>query len=187
MRKVLGAMVVGLVAGGVMLWLMEPYKDRFPGEWETIFDLAWAPMPLPRFVVAIAVLVIGFLLIAYSASGRDDKAREVAEGKAKARAVVSGPPKLEPSFDTPPDHKMDRMSLTDDEEAVLSSLAASATSVDADRLQQNTGLNERRFENALGNLRIRSFIDDVPLDERRSIALKEDGRRYAIKRGLGQR
>ncbi|WP_439517517.1 hypothetical protein [Hydrogenophaga sp.] len=185
MRKVLGAVVAGLVAGGVMLWLLEPYKARFPGEWAAIFDLAWAPMPLPRLVVAIAVLAIGFLLLEYAVSGRENKTQQAGQGKAKA--VASGPSKLEPSFDAPSDQKMDRMSLTDDEQTVLSSLAGFATSVDADKLQRNTGLNERRFENALGNLRIRSFIDDVPLDERRSIALKEDGRRYAIKHRLGQK
>lgn len=189
MRKVLGAGVVGLVAGGAILWLMEPYKDRFPGEWEAIFDLAWAPMPLPRLVVALAVLAFGFLLLEYAASGRENMTQQAAKGAAqgKAKAVASGPAKLEPSFDAPSDQKMDRMSLTDDEQTVLSSLAGFGTSVDADKLQRNTGLNERRFENAVGNLRIRSFIDDVPLDERRSIALKEDGRRYAIKHRLGQK
>lgn len=195
MRKVLGAAVMGAAGGGAILWLLAPYKDRFPEDWEAIFDLAWSPMPLPRLVVAIAVLAIGYLLLEHSAGGGENKTQEAAEPKPKAKvkpkakavAVANGPAKLEPSFDTLADQKMDRMSLTDDEEAVLSSLARFPNSVDANKLQQNTGLNERCFENAVGNLRSRSFIDDVPLDDRRSIAFKQDGRRYAIKHQLGQK
>ncbi len=201
MRNVLGAAVIGVVAGGVILWLLEPYKDRFPEGWEAIYDLAWAPMPLPRLVVAIAVLAIGFLLLEYSAKGREHKTQDKrqdralnksqeaprARDKAVAVAIVNGPAKLEPSFDTVTDQKMDRMSLTDDEETVLSSLARFPSSVDAAKLQQSTALNERRFEVAVGNLRSRSFIDDVPLNEGRSIAFKQDGRRYAIRHKLGQK
>jgi hypothetical protein len=205
MRNVLGAGVIGVVAGGVILWLLEPYKDRFPEGWEAVYDLAWAPMPLPRLVVAIAVLAIGFLLLEYSANGREYKTHDKthdktqdktqsktqesprARDKAVAVAIVNGPAKLEPSFDTVTDQKMDRMSLTDDEETVLSSLARFPSSVDAAKLQQSTGLNERRFDVAVGNLRSRSFIDDVPLNEGRSIAFKQDGRRYAIKHKLGQK
>ena len=183
MRKVLGAAVVGAVGVGAILWLLAPYKDRFPDGWEAIFDLAWAPMPLPRVVVAVAVLALGFLLLEYSANAQGRKTKE----SATAEAVAQSPEKLEPSFDTLSDQKMDRMSLTDDEETVLSSLARFPNSVDATRLQQHTELNERRFENAVGNLRSRSFIDDVPLDDRRSVAFKQDGRRYAIKHKLGQK
>ena len=95
MRKVLGLAVVGAVGGGAILWLIEPYKERFPDDWEAIFDLAWAPMPLPRVVVAIAVLAIGYLLLAYSARGQGKETQEAAN----AKAMADGPAKLEPSFD----------------------------------------------------------------------------------------
>lgn len=193
MRKVLGAAVMGAVGGGAILWLLAPYKHRFSEDWEAIFDLAWAPMPLPRLVVAIAVLAIGYLLLEHSAGGGENKTQEAAEPKPKVKpkvnavAIANGPAKLEPSLDTLADQKMDRMSLTDDEETVLSSLTRFPNSVGADKLRHNSGLNETRFENAVGNLRSRLFIDDVPLTEGRSFAFKQVGRRYAIKHRLGQK
>lgn len=188
MRKVLGWAVVGAVGGGAILWLLEPYKDRFPDDWEAVFDLVWAPMPLPRFVVAIAVLAIGYLLFAYWSGEAENTTPEAATPRpqAKPKALAHGSAKLEPTLDALSDQKTDRMSLTDDEETVLSSLTTFANSVGADQLRQSSGLNETRFENAVGNLRSRLFIDDVPLNEGRSIAFKQVGRRYAIKHGLGQ-
>jgi hypothetical protein len=179
MRKVLGIVVIGLVGCGAILWLLEPYKNQFPEDLEAVFELVWAPIPLPRVVIAIATLAIGFLLLEYSANVEGKKMQEAAKAKGLA--------KLEPSFDTLSDQRMDRMSLTDDEESVLSTLTRFANSVNAYKLRQNTGLNELRFEQALGNLRSRSFIDDVALNEGRSISFKQDGRRYAVKHKLDKK
>ncbi|MFO3796770.1 MAG: hypothetical protein ACK8QZ_05735 [Anaerolineales bacterium] len=182
---VLGTAVA--VVAGIILWVLEPYKTDFPKWGIELFDFVWAPVPLPRALIAIVAIAVGFLLFEFWATSQDKTKQAAHIAKAPAVPPTLVARALPKNFDVGPAQNLTTHTIHDDEEKVLAALTQFGDSADAKKLLQTTGLTEFRFEHAVGSLRRRFYIDDFSGYGGRGISFKQAGRDYAAYNDLDRR
>lgn len=175
------------VAGGIILWVIEPYKTDFPKWGLAFFDFVWAPVPLPRALVAIVAFAVGFLLFEFWSTSQAKTKQEPDKAKAPTIPPILVARALPKNFEVGPAQNLAAHTIDDDEEKVLAALTQFGDSADAKKLLQKTGLTEFRFEHAVGSLRRRFYVDDISGYGGRGISFKQGGRDYAAYNNLDKR
>lgn len=184
MRKEFAVGTSGTVVGGVILWFLEPHKERFPKWAEAFFDFLWAPVAFPLIIALVFGLLFGFLVFEFLFTML--KAKELSRLQKERVARNDAAEKPSRGFFTAPG-PVAELRLPADEETVLAALTQFGDAADARKLLPKTGLTEFRFEHAVGNLNKKFLISDISGYGGRGISFKQTGREYAALHDLDKK
>jgi hypothetical protein len=189
MRKEIVTGLIGTVGGGVILWMLEPYKELFPKWAESFFDYLWAPVAFPRVTTWIIALLFGFLLFDFWFTYR---ARKKQEATARRTADYTPPTMIRKvkvgGHDTMPPQKVEAAELDEDEEAILAALTKFSPHAEESKLRRAVNLSDFRFDRALGSLRSKFFVaTSGAYASGNTVSFKQDGRNYAALHRLDRR